>query len=310
MAPHVVRPVAPDGQRVAEELLQVVALRPQHEERDGEPAPGGAVGLLVLAVDREPGPVVLEHGAHHLRTVHGLATLGEVLSPHLLRVAVVPRVRVGADHPFRRLGLGEEEPVVPGRRELRRHPVEMLDDREAVEEGVATHGLGMVHRQPEGRVAAAVVPDEVEPLVPEPTHESQDVGRHRALRRLGVVGPGRGRRRAAVPAQVGHDDRAPPLGEQRRDPVPGGAGARVAVEQHDRRPLPAVTDVDARLADLDVVDGESFEHVRRSAGQAFARRFSAIFASEPSSACCIPSNSCVVWMLSSTPSSVSRSEPW
>ncbi|MGH1526545.1 hypothetical protein ACRAWC_22045 [Leifsonia sp. L25] len=83
----------------------------------------------------------------------------------------------------------------------------------------------------------------------------------------------------------------------------------MAVQQRYGRTVSAEADVDARIPDLDVGDLETLEHVGVG-GQAWARRFSAIFASEPSSACCIPSNSCVVRMVSSTPSSVSRSEPW
>jgi hypothetical protein len=49
-------------------------------------------------------------------------------------------------------------------------------------------------------------------------------------------------------------------GEQRRDPVPRGVGARVPVQQQEPRTPAAVPDAQRGLADVDVGTGESLEH--------------------------------------------------
>jgi hypothetical protein len=132
--------------------------------------------------------------------------------------------------------------------------LERLDDGDAVEDGEVGHRLRRVEGQPGGDVAAAVVPDDGEPVVAQPPQRHHVAGhRPRGVRRV-VRGRRRGAR-AAVAAQVGAHDRVPRVGEQRRHAVPGRLRARMAVQQHHRRSGPAaaqphpdpVRDVDVLL---------------------------------------------------------------
>src|SRR4051794_14371359 len=58
---HVVGPTAPDREDVPVQLDEVVARGPEDEERARDAAAGGAILLVVAAVDPEAGAVVLEH---------------------------------------------------------------------------------------------------------------------------------------------------------------------------------------------------------------------------------------------------------
>src|SRR4051794_32701339 len=83
---HVVGPVAPDRHGVAVELLHVVVDGAREQQRAGDPAAGGTVGLLVRAVDPDAGPVVLDHRVHRGGVVDRLQPVRVVLGPHPLRV--------------------------------------------------------------------------------------------------------------------------------------------------------------------------------------------------------------------------------
>ena len=108
----------------------------------------------------------------------------------------------------------------------------------------------MVERGPQGHVRAAVVADHGEAPVPEGAHEGQAVGGHGPLGVGLVAGGGRRLGRLAVAPRVGADHGVRP-GQQRRHPVPGGVGPRVAVQQQHGRPGPAVADPQDRLAHVD-----------------------------------------------------------
>ena len=142
---------------------------------------GRPIGLLVPAVDGQPGPVVLQHGPDDLRPAGCLAKLGVVLLTHGRRVAAVPGVRVGVDHPLRDLGLGEEEPVPPPGGEPGVGAGQVLTDRDAVQQSQPGDQGRVVEGEPQRDVAAAVVPGQGEPVVPEPLHQPGQVAGHRPL---------------------------------------------------------------------------------------------------------------------------------
>jgi len=95
---------------------------------------------------------------------------------------------VGQDRALRLVGAGEEEPVPPGRGEPRVRTRQSRADRHAVEHGEAAHRLWRVQREAHGDIAAAVVADDGEPLVPEPAHQRQHVTGHGPLGVRAVVG--------------------------------------------------------------------------------------------------------------------------
>src|SRR5690348_6702693 len=59
-------PWPPDLLRVAVDV-EVVLGRGEQQHRAHDPAAGGPIGLLVLAIDAQPRAVVLEHAVHHGR---------------------------------------------------------------------------------------------------------------------------------------------------------------------------------------------------------------------------------------------------
>jgi hypothetical protein len=90
----------------------------------------------------------------------------------------------------------------------------------------------MIHCCPEGRVAAAVVTDNGEPLITEMAHQGHAVVRLGTLGGPCMVWRVGGLRRATETSQVGTDYRVM-LSEERGDPVPCHVGARTPVEQQD-----------------------------------------------------------------------------
>jgi len=103
------------------------------------------------------------------------AEIGVVLLAHRPHVAAVPRVRIGEDRPLWLVRLGEEEPVPPRGGESGVGAVERLGDRHAVEHREARDGPRRVQGQASGDVAAAIVAHDREPLVPQMTHQADDV---------------------------------------------------------------------------------------------------------------------------------------
>jgi hypothetical protein len=59
-------PVSPDHERIAVEILEIVALGPQHEQRRPEAVSSSSVGFLVPPVNGKTGPVVLKHRPDHV----------------------------------------------------------------------------------------------------------------------------------------------------------------------------------------------------------------------------------------------------
>src|SRR5829696_4619743 len=172
-AAQVVRPRAPDLERVAVQLLHVVARRPEHEHRALNMSARTTVRVVVRAVDPEPGPVVLHHRVDDLGVADRAQVVRVVLLAHLAAVGPVPGLGIRGDHPLGRLfGLGEEEPVPPGRGEGRVGARERLADRHGVEDGQSGHRARMVERAAERDVRAAVVPHDGEALVPERPHHA------------------------------------------------------------------------------------------------------------------------------------------
>jgi hypothetical protein len=83
---HVVGPTTPDLERISEQVSEVISCSPEHERWRGDRPPRRHVGLVVRAVDAQPGPVVLEHAVDRLRVVDRVSIVLIVLLPHRLRV--------------------------------------------------------------------------------------------------------------------------------------------------------------------------------------------------------------------------------
>ena len=162
---------------------------------------------------------------------------------------------------LRRLrGLGEEEPVPPRGGEARVTALEVLDDREPVRDCERGDRVGMVERRVEGDERAAVVAEQRELIVAELRHQRDHVAGHRALGVRRVVGSRRRLGGLAVAAQVRAHDRVGGR-EHRRHPVPGRVRAGMAVQQHERRAGAAVAHAQLRIADVDPLEREAFEHL-------------------------------------------------
>ena len=235
--------------------------RPQDQRRARDAPTGGPIGLVVGAVEPQACAVVLEHRAHGLRVVDGLPVLRERGGAHVLGRAPVPGVGIGEDGAFGLVGLGEEEPVPPSGREPVGAPGEGFGDGHAVEHGERGHRVRVVEREAQRDVAAPVVPDHGEALVPEAAHEGEHVRRHRALRVRSVVVGGVRLAGPAVAAQVGADHGVAGLVQEAGDRVPRGGGARVAVEQEDRGPGGrAAPDAEHHGAEVEPLVGETVEH--------------------------------------------------
>ena len=161
--------VAPDRDRVAPQLLEVVVDRPGDQRRASHPAAGRAVGVVVRAVDAEAGAVVLAHRVDRLRVVDRAAVVGERLLPHDLRPGAVPGVRVGADHALGGLRRSARGRTSATTRAANRASARASASPIGIESSTASAvtASGMVHRRPERDVAAAIVPGDREPLVPE-----------------------------------------------------------------------------------------------------------------------------------------------
>jgi len=137
-----------------------------------------------------------------------------------------------------------------------------LPDRHAIQDREPVDSIGVVHREAESDVAAPVVPDDREALVPQPTHEFQDVRSQSPLRRLRMIGPWRRRGRAAIAAQIRTDDGMPGRNQQRRHGVPGGVRTGVPVQQHHRRAATSYADPQPyTVVDVDPAQREALEHV-------------------------------------------------
>jgi hypothetical protein len=133
-----------------------------------------------------------------------------------------------------------------------------LDDRHRIHDHQPLDRLRMVECGTKGDVGAAVVADDREALMAEPTHQRHHVGSHRTLRIGRVVG-NRGRLgRSAIAAQVG-TDHGVMRREQRRHAVPGDVRAGMAVQQQHRRAGAAMAHAQRDIAERDLLELETFE---------------------------------------------------
>lgn len=156
------------------------------------PTTGGTVGSFVIGVDRQVGPVVLEHSSNHGRIMDRRLPLREILVAHAVEIAVVPGVGVGIDDGFGHPGSGEEEPMPSRRGEPGVGSVEVLADGQAVQQRGPGDRSGMAQGQAPGVVAAAVVAHDGELLGSQLGHAVHHVGGRRPLgvRAWSAVGPG------------------------------------------------------------------------------------------------------------------------
>lgn len=78
---------------------------------------------------------------------------------------------------------------MPVRRgELRRHALEVFDDRNAVQEGDGGHRLRVIQGEPQGDIATPVVAGDREPIVSQRMHDLEHVCGDGTLAVRGVVG--------------------------------------------------------------------------------------------------------------------------
>ena len=185
---------SPAGRRTSSCRSSPVGPADQH--RAGQPPAGRAVGVVGRSVHARarPGSPPASPGP---RPGRGWRHGSRRSSPRPIRSASAGPARYqasgsAADRPFRLVRLGEEEPVPPGGGEPRVGPGKCLADRDAVQHGEPADRLRVVHRQPEGDVAAPVVADHREPA------GGRAGASARARRRPSrVCWPGRGRAAAA-----------------------------------------------------------------------------------------------------------------
>ncbi len=112
------------------------------------------------------------------------------------------------------------------------------------------------------RARAAVMPADGEFFVAEMAHDLDLVLRHGAERIVDVVqAPVLGAGAVAVAAQIRRYHvvaRGEPIGHF----VPRHVGERIAVQQQERRPAAAVTEMNARATGVEIGDLKVFEHAR------------------------------------------------
>jgi hypothetical protein len=154
--------------------------------------------------------------------------------------------RIGADQPLGEVRRSAQEEVAPDRR--RALLVEARVDRrrrDDVEYGKGVDGVAVVERQPAGHAGAPVVPGDDEPLVRERSHRLHLVLRHRPLR-------------VRLVTRIRPRLLALPVAAEIR---PHHVRLRVAVQEEDWRPGPAVNDVDRDAVDVDALPREAGERL-------------------------------------------------
>jgi hypothetical protein len=168
--------------------VDVVLGRREQKGRTGDAPAGGTIGLLVLAVDGQAGPVVLAHAVDHCRILQCGPHVGMVgFSPSRPLTASGTGVGIGVDHPLGRLvNLTEKPPVPPRTDEGLVEPLEVLDHRQAVHDDEPRDSIRMVHRRAEGDHRAAIVADHRAPVMPKGVQKRDNVAGHRPLGRLDV----------------------------------------------------------------------------------------------------------------------------
>lgn len=253
-------PGLPDRSRVAVDV-KVIAGRFQEHGRALDLASLGPVRFLILPVGVQSRPVVLAHAVHHVRIAQGRPQIVVVaLSHDLWRWRAIPGLRVGTDHPLGRLvGLAQKPPVPPRLREVGIDAFEVLDDRKTVHDHQVGHLPRVVHRGAKSDERTAIVAHDSEPVVTEALHELDDILGHRALAGLTVTCLVRRQRGPAVASQVGHHRGAPPH-QASGDPVPGGVGPWMAVQQHHRPPGSPMPHPQRDISQINVLKPKTLEH--------------------------------------------------
>ena len=131
----------------------------------------------------------------------------------------------------------------------------------------------MIEREAIGNSTASIVPGDVESVEPEPLHHRDAIARHRAFGVRFVVVRSRRLRALAVSTQI-HCHHRELAREAPRDQVPHHMRLRMPVQEEERRATPAVPDADGRLARVDALELESFEHraeTSRGSGRGISR---------------------------------------
>jgi hypothetical protein len=132
----------------------------------------------------------------------------------------------------------------------RRPDVQDWHDRHRAE---GTDVGGVVEGQPVSYPSATIVPDHVETLVAQVPHHGDEFGGN-----LPLVPPGIGQHAPAMARQVRHHDRVVP-DKGRSHFVPSRVRFRVAMEQEDRRTLPAHHPGEPHPPCCDIQGGEPVE---------------------------------------------------
>src|SRR5262245_41247278 len=125
----------------------------------------------------------------------------------------------------------------------------------------------MVEREPIGDAAAAIVPDQAEPLEAEHIGQLDDVRRQLPLAVTLAVRPAGRSLRRAVAAQIGRDD-AVRARQARHDPAPAVVRLREPMQQQDRRTGARHRDAVGSTADFD----PAVAHPRHRAGNHLRRQ--------------------------------------
>ena len=151
----------------------------------------GEIVTVVVDIDTQAGPVVLQHGSHGQRIVQGRGDVGKVALAHrrpLVLIEGVPRVRIGVDD---RLGVRracEEEPVPPLRGEPGIHALVLYQVGQTVEHAQRLDPVRVVEGSPVSHALPAIVADHRERRVSEAAHDGGDVARHGTVAVRLVVG--------------------------------------------------------------------------------------------------------------------------
>ena len=258
------RTLAAQGQRV-EALADDAALAPKRQQRTGQlPA---AIGIVMSDVDRRGGAVILAACKNHRGVAEAAQVLGKRLRLEQAHVRGAParpvELRITLDHALRhRRGLDQEEPVPIGAGEGIGRAAIHLAGRRDVEGGELQHAFAMVERQAVRDAGATIMRADEEALVAQRAHDLGHVMRHGALRVWRVVGVARRLFGIAVAAQV-RADQGETLSQSRGDPAPHHMGLRIAVEQQQRRPLPARPHTNPRARRLNVEQAKTGEQIVR-----------------------------------------------
>ena len=179
------------------------------------------------------------------------------------RAPIEEEQRVLADHGFReRCRLRQKHPMPGTIGEPGIQAVPHRPGRHDVEQSKPFDASGMIERQPIADAAAAVMAGEAKAHVSQRLHHLDHGCCHRALgvgRVLGIGGRGVG---PAVAGQI-RNDQAEALRQGRRNPVPHDIGLRIAMQQQERRPLPAGARKDAPGCGADPAASRSRDKGRR-----------------------------------------------